>query len=600
MLLRSFAVSALTAVVAVPSITAQSTQVHPRTVDDLLPASTYAAMRFGGLDACREATGQQPLVQLIHQIVGELPEGMREEFLDGRLDMAADHVRDTLKRQGLNPSDLRAMLGQPMTWAIGRLSIEGMGPSMCLVIDEGNERQAINRCVRTGLNLLRRFVGEVKVDRVEIAGTPFYHASVEGTPIFAGSIDGFYCISNSRGYLKEVAQVAAGKKKGLTATTNVGGLRQQLPAPPLASYTINASSLMDMFAPHLPYEAEDFADALGLGRLDLVYGAMTASQRGGTDMLHVGIGGRESGLMKSLVAAPADLSFAKACSKNTVVFGSGSFDIPAVIDAFQHFMTLLPEEAQREMRREMLQEMGREMRHAGTSPQEVNALLRSFGNQVGFAITLEKGAMPKPELLVRLSVKNRAPIEGLLQRLEGASSQEGGLEWRTRKAGDQVVRFCNVKVEDQFQLSPCYALTNDGLWIGSDVAGLIRAMRRIDNPEKNLTTAEDFQKLAKESAGASGVLHIRSFRGVEIGWRTVETMLYPMIDANAEEIGFDSEMLPDSETLAEALGTTSFVYRVDDDGVTMKSQGPMTIGALLAVFGAAADEIMSRATGKVF
>lgn len=134
-------------------------------------------------------------------------------------------MRDVLKQQGLNPSDLRALIGQPMTWAVGRLSIEGMGPSMCLVIEEGNERQAINRCVRVGLNLLRRFAGEVAVKQIKIAGTPFYHVSVEGTPIFAGSIAGNYCISNSRGYLREVAEVAAGKKKGLTAITGVAGVR---------------------------------------------------------------------------------------------------------------------------------------------------------------------------------------------------------------------------------------------------------------------------------------------------------------------------------------------------------------------------------------
>jgi hypothetical protein len=96
------------------------------------------------------------------------------------------------------------------------------------------------------------------------------------------------------------------------------------------------------------------------------------------------------------------------------------------------------------------------------------------------------------------------------------------------------------------------------------------------------------------------VVHIRSFRGVEIGWRSVETMLYPMLDANADEIGFDSDSLPDSEQLAAALGTTTFVYRVDDDGVTVKTEGPMAMGALLAAFGMLGDEVLSRATGKVF
>ena len=77
-------------------------------------------------------------------------------------------------------------------------------------------------------------------------------------------------------------------------------------------------------------------------------------------------------------------------------------------------------------------------------------------------------------------------------------------------------------------------------------------------------------------------------------------MAYPMIDAQQDELGFDSSILPDSDELAEALGTTTVVYHVDDHGVTVKSNGPMTFGAILAAFGSVADEILSRATGKVF
>jgi len=595
MLLRSITVAAMTTLV-----TAQSVQIHPKTVDDLLPASTYAAVRFGGLEACRQATGQLPMTPIVKSLLSAVPPEMRREILDGRIEMAADHVRNALQQHGVKPSDVRAMLGQPMTWAFGRLSIEGMGPSMCLVVEEGNNRESINRCVRAGLNVIRRFAEDTSVKRIEIAGTPFYHVSIEGYPVFAGSIAGNYCISNSRGYLKEVIQVAAGKKKSLVAATAVAGLRQQLPAPPLAAYTINASSVMDMLTPHLPYEAADFSDALGLGRLDLIYGAVTASEKGGADMLHIGIGGSEKGLAKSLVAAPADLTFAKACSKNTVVFGAGSFDIPAVIDAFQRFIKLLPAEAQKEMRREMGREMAREFRQMGTSPAEVHSLLKAFGNQVGFAFSLERGAMPKPEMLVHVAVNNAETVSALMQRIEAISAREGGLEWRTRKAGDQEVRFCNVPIEDKMQLSPCYALSKDALWIGTDVAGLIRSIKRGQSERESLADAEDFQTLAKETAGASGVLHVRSFRGVQIGWRTVETMGYPMIDAQSEELGFDSSILPDSDELAEALGTTTVVYRVDDDGVTVNTKGPMTFGAILAAFGALGDEVLSRATGKVF
>lgn len=593
MLLRSITAALLTSLAA-----AQSPLTQPRTVDDLLPASTYASVRFGGLDACRQATGQQPLAAVVHTFLSQLPEEMRAEILDEKIDEAVHHIRQTLKREGLDPADIRAFVSQPMTMAIGRLSIEGMGPSVCLVIEEGNQRKAINRCVRAFLNIIQRMGADVKVNRIELAGKPFYHAAIDGVPVFAGSIDGNYCISNSRGYLKEVVSVAAGKKQGLTAATRIAGLRQQLPAPPLAAWTVNPSTVMDAVAPLLPYEAADMADALGVGRLDLLYGAMTATQDGGTDLMHIGLAGRENGLMKSLVSAPADLSFASKCSQNTVLFGAGSFDVPAVIDAFQRFIKLLPEEAQREMRREMGGEMMREFRQMGTSPAEVHRLLKALGNQVGFAIALKKGPIPMPELLMHMSVRELEPVQGMLMRLEGMMAQEAGVEWRSRKAGDHQIRFCNVDVEGKIKLSPCYVLTQNGLWIGSDVGGMVRALRR--DADDSLAVTEDFVHLAKESAGASGVVHMRTFRGVEIAWRSVETMVFPMIDSNSDELGFDSDALPDSEELAEALGTTTMIYRVDDHGVTVKSKGPMVMGAWIAALGSIADEMLSRATGKVF
>lgn len=596
MLLRTLTVSALTTLVA-----AQSVPLQPRSVADALPASTYAAVRFGGLDACREAVGQLPMTALVESFFGELPAELRDQVLEDGLADAADELRQHLQEAGIKPAELRAVLSQPMAVAVGRLSIEGMGPSLCLLVEEGNRRQAINNTMRAVGRLLPRLGANVELGRDEIAGHKLYRLQIEdGPPVFAGWLGQYYVVSNSRGYLTEVANVQAGTQVSLAASTRVGQLRQQLPAPPLMSMMINASSVMDALAPHLPYEAADLSDALGLGRLDVIYSAMTASERGGTDLLHVGIGGSERGLAKALVATPADLSFAKVCSANTIVFGAGSFDMPAVIEAFQRFVKLLPAEAQQEIRREMGREMAREMRHMGTSPAEVHGMLRAFGNQIGFAVSLEKGAVPKPEMLLRLSVDDHAPISSLMQRVEALSTREAHVEWRSRKAGAHEVRFCNVQVEDQLQLSPCYVLTDDNLWIGSDVAGLVRALRRADKPEKSLAATEDFARMAREATGASGVVHIRSFRGVEIGWRSVETMLYPMLDANADEIGFDSDSLPDSEQLAAALGTTTFVYRVDDDGVTVKTEGPMAMGALLAAFGMLGDEVLSRATGKVF
>mgnify|MGYP007073194532 CR=1 FL=1 len=574
----------------------------PLAVDDLLPATTYAAFRFGGLAACRQATGDLPISELFRVFLGEVPAELRAEHVDTNLAEAADDVRLALQDAGLRPADVRALAGQPMAFGVGRLTIEGMGPSVALLVEEGNHADAIQRCFAALEAMLPRLGVEVEAETVEVAGHRLRRlASADGPPIFAGSIAGCFCVSNSRGYLRDVAGVAAGRQPGLAAATRFGHLRAQLPAAPLAAGLLHPGVLTEAFGPHLPYEAEDVSDALGVGGVDVVYAAATAGAHGGTDLLHVGVGGSERGLLKALVATPADLSFARACSANTIVFGAASFDAPAVLEAFGRFTALLPQEVRAEIDRELGRELGRELRRMGTSPAEVEALLRAFGGQLGFALALEKGAVPKPELLLHVAVQDRETVAALLQRVEAAAARAGGAEWRTREVDAHVVRFCNVAMpEAQLQLSPCYALTDDGLWIGSDVAGLVGALRRAADDEDGLTAEDDFRAMAAAVEGASGVLHVRSFRGVEIGWRTVETMLYPMLDAQSDHLGFDSDALPDSETLAAALGTTTFSYRVDDDGVTVRGEGTFALGALFAAVGALCDEVLDRATGKIY
>ena len=87
----------------------------------------------------------------------------------------------------------------------------------------------------------------------------------------------------------------------------------------------------------------------------------------------------------------------------------------------------------------------------------------------------------------------------------------------------------------------------DGQWFSLDITLW---------QDLSLAAADDFVEMARSADGASGVLHVRAFRGVELGWRTVETMLYPLLDARADEVGFDSQALPDQDQLAAALGTT--------------------------------------------
>jgi hypothetical protein len=584
---------------AVP-VLAQALPVAPQSPESILPASTYAVLRFGGLGACRTAANAMPAAAAVHDFLAKVPAEVRARHLEGLLDRAAEELQAGCEDMQLRPADLRAAFGRPMALAVGRVSIEGWGPSVALVIDTGEHRRVVNRLVQWGAQLVAQHAGVAESGEVEIGGSQFHSLLLqEGPSLFAGAVGKFYVVSNSRGLLRDLLGVQSGQQPGLTAATRLGTLQGELPVQALASLFVNTAPLMASVAPHLPYEASDWADALGLGACDAVYWASGAGEQGGADLLHLGVGGSERGLCKVLLSTPADLGGARALSPNTVAFGAASLDVDGLVAAFERFSALLPANAREEMTREMHRELGRELAHVGTSPAELRKLLAAFGSQVTVALALEKGAVPKPELLVRVAVRDADVVARLLQQIERATGEHAGLQWKSRDVDGRDVRFCSVQADGMpFQLSPCYSLAKDAVWIGSDAAALVRALRQ--DPAESLAEQPDFQQLVAQSRGASGVMHWRLFRAAEIGWRTVETMLYPQLDAHQDEIGFGSEALPDAETMARALGCSTSIWHVGKDGVTVQGRGIFASGSLLAAMGAVADEILARASGKVY
>lgn len=591
---------ALLVVAACSALTAQAPAPIARAVEDVLPASTYAVVRFGGLAACGAAAGSLPMAAVVESFLQRVPAEVRAEHVENGLEFGAQRLQRTLQRVGVDPADLRALARRPMVLAAGRLSIEGMGPSLALVVDVGDSGAAIERLMAALENRVRKFGDGASIEQATIGDVLVRQVQLPmGPPVFAGTVGGCFVVTNSRGYLRDIDAVARGAAQGLSNTTRLASLRSSLPQPAIASLFLNTASFASMLDAHLPYEAADFADALGLGRVDSIYAATTASDRGGCDVLHLGVGGSEHGLAKALLAEPADLGFARMCSPNTVVFGAGTFDAPAVIDAFQKFVQILPASIRAPMQRDLQRQVQRHLSHMGSTPAQAAAILRAFGPQIGLAIGLERG--PKPELLLHFAVRDRATVAALLQQVEAMAASEAGIEWKTRKVGNQEIRFCNATLPNgALQLSPCYALTDGALLCGSDVAGLVRALNQAQEPDSSLAGEPDFQSLAKTAAGGSGVLHMRLFRAAEVGWRTIETLVYPQLDAHKDEVGFGSEALPDAETMAKALGTSTFVWSVDDDGVTVASRGTLTFGALLAAIGALGDDVLSRASGKVY
>ncbi len=409
------------------SIAAQATPPPSRVLADVLPTSTYAVAQFGGMAACTADAKALPLAALVRGFLGRVPDELRAERIDGRLDFAADHIQRVLQRVGVGAADLRTVLRQPMQLAVGRLTIEGMGPSLCLCVDEHGAEAAIGRVVAALRGAVRQRLqsGEQgAIETVDIDGVALEQLTTNGPPIFFGSLAGCLVVSNSRGYLHEIAAVARGAAPSLGGSMTAARA-DDAGAEALASLFVDGRRVVASFEPHLPYEASLWSDALGIGALQTVH----ATVRAGADTIRLGIGGSASGLAKVLLAAPAELGFARACSANTVAFGAGSVDLLGLTAAWQKFLALLPAVP----RRELQGELGRGLRRAGSKPGEVAALAHAFAPQVAFALALEKGALPKPELLLRIGVRDAAAVQAVMQGLEAETTREG-VEWRTRQA----------------------------------------------------------------------------------------------------------------------------------------------------------------------
>lgn len=574
-----------------------------RSLEDLLPASSYACFRFGGLEACAKAAESTAVADIVRGLLGRVPAELRQKLFEGHLERAATEVLKHLQGVGIGVADLRAVLGRPMVLAIGRPTIEGMGPSVALVADIGPAGDAARRLL-AALEAIaaQQARGDVTFGDAEVDGATMRAMTIDDGPtILAGEVDGCFVITNSRRYLRDIAAVKAGKVPSLAKGSNLGAAAAHLQAPALASLFVNTQPLMSMLDPLLPYEATDFGRALGVSSFDSVYVGVAGTAHGGADVLHVGLAGDEKGVLKALVSAPADLGFASRCSKNTVAFAAGSLDILAVVDAFQRFVELLPAPARVELQRDLPREFAGELRQLGTTPEAAQALLQAFGTQFGMAISLEAGVMPKPELLFSVAVRDWQQVTPLLQRLEAMAAQQTGVEWKSRKVGERTIRFVDLPLPQvDLKLSPCYVQTDDSLLIASDVAALLRALAQHRKPDDALAAQPDFAAVAQRCAGASGVFHLRLFRAAELGWRSVETMAYPQMDAHKDMIGFDSEALPDADTVGKALGTITCAAHVDSDALILHNHGTVGIGAILAGLGRAIDEVLARAGRRIF
>jgi hypothetical protein len=586
----------LAALALPPFALAQGTAPH-RAVEDILPASSYACFRFGGLAEYRKAVDQMPAAELVKDLFAKLPPAAGQQVTSG-LDNAAGQVRSALGRTGLRPAAVRAVLQRPMALGIGRPTLRGFGLSVALVIDTGPARNDLGEVFAALEQLAQHLDANMKTGHETIAGFDLHTIEPhDGPKILHGFAGDFYVLTNSTGYLAEIAAVAKGQAPALSSSSSLATARARLPMQALASAFANLRPFRSMLDPVLPYEAAEIGALLGVDGCDGIYWGTSGAQAGAADVLHLGMTGPTQGLLKTAFKGPVSLAAARYCSPEAVAFAAGSLDIPAVVDAFGRCLDALPESMREELRREIGRDLGRELRHFGLTPQALDGMLRAFGSNVALDVDLAKGT-PLPELLLFVEVKDMQQVGPLLAHMEQAIAQQTGNEWKVRKAGNREIRYCNAAVP--MLPSPCWVQDGNMLLFSSNVKSLMAALSRADKSEPSLAAADDFRELAASCKDAACVLHLRLRTGAELGWKAAEPFLRSLIDAHQDRLGVSGDVVPDAEQVARAAGTTTISLHVDQHGVLFRQSGSLALGALFATAGRLCDEVLERASAKVF
>lgn len=585
-------------VLAVPALLAQAPSVPQRPLEDLLPAGSYAAARFAGLAECARATDDMAVAALVRTFLKRVPRETYDQHVGAELDRMASELRRELQREGIAPADLRNVLRRPMALGMGRITLRGMGPSVALLIDEGDAGPSIDKLTAAFEQVLRHEMRGLQESRFGIRSRDFrLLSSSEGPEILIGRDAGVFFVSNSRGYLGDILAAADGEVASLAASSTLGSQRQRLGAPAVMSVFVNTQPVLGTFSAHMPYEAGELAAAFGLETVAGIYAGAGVSQGMTVETFDVAAPGSAQGLLKAAVAGKADLRAAALCSDETLAFGSLRCDVMAFVGALERAADLLPAELSQEARREFVRELRNGLREIGLTPQQLEQLLRSVDGSLSFAVGVAKGPVPVPELTVFVPVRDEQVVATWLERLAGMAEQETGMQWKTRKSGDAEIRYCEVQA-GPFALSPSFVLANGHLIIGSSTKSVLRTLNQ--DRATSLAASEDFAAAAKQCQGAAAMLHLRTFRLVEIGWRDFETHVLGMVDAHSDELGFDREAVPDQEDFARGLGTMTWSASVDEQGLHLDARGSLGQSTLLIAAGALFDELLLRASGRVF
>jgi hypothetical protein len=538
------------------------------------PSDTLVQVQFAGLQACAAASQQLGVLRLGTKVYDRLDSELKDQQVAPHLAEAVAHLHGALRRTGLDPATVRALLGGRLALGLGpRATIAGPMPmpSIALAFELGNRETEINAAIKTLEALAAR--GHVKLASAQQAGV--------------------LLVSNSPGYLEECQQALRGKP-GFGNCRALQQGRARL-GDELLSLTLNSSPLYATPSTFVPYELAELAAAVGVAAPHGVYAGWGTSGPSATQVLHIGLDTEAASALRQLGGAPVTAAAASWCPADTLAFAAVRADLPAVGQAGDRIWNMLPQQLRREMAREWEREVGRELdrelRGSGFDRRAITELVAAIGPEVAAAVSLN--ALHIPELTVFAQMRAPDKVRAALGQVVEQAKAEGA---PIREVEYQGVAITTAVVPaGDMKLSPSIALCGDMLVFSSELRALKAALAQRDKQAGSLVADESFQQTLKQNPG-SAVLVLRSDCAVDRLWALAQAGIGVLIGSGMAP-GLTAEMVPTAEELKQDLDDVVVTLGFTGEGITARGQLPIGPAAALAGAGAWLDWALQQKGG---
>lgn len=566
-------------------------------VDGIFPNSSYAVLRFGGLQEAKEAARAIDLLELGRRSLSKAGIADLAALCPGGCDQCFTRLRAELSRAGLSPASLRGLLRRPLAFGVGRPTLHMRGlPSMLLAFDVLGREEDAARVVSSLVSHFERALGPEALQR---STSKFLEHDIHqvrarnGAWLITHAIaDGYLMIGTGSGYLEDCIRTIQRGGRSIRANPAYRRGLARLRGQPLFSLFLNTRPLVRALEPFLPYEAQGFGRLLGVEGMDGIFWGSKPGPKASTDVVLVGMPGSEKGLLKALFQKPATGRAAKFCAAESVLFATVTLDPQTFAGSCKVLLEHLPTE----VRREVTRGIGRGMRQGGVRLPRLERLLAPFGNEITVAATLPLRQGLLPELSLFLEVKDPERAERLiLDELRPLLGFRGG-RLRTRPYEGSKIHFYT---RPGLPISPAFVIRNRMLIFSLMRTDLERTLARASSGQPTLADTS-FRGEFRAASPASGFVHLRIGQVIAPLWRQARPHIHSMIDGALADIapeGIAYDVIPTSARIAEAVGDINLSWIASRQGWIYQEQNPCGMANLLALACSAFDWCLREAGG---